>query len=189
MKSAYARIPTASILVSLSVIALTSACNSSQGSGMEDNLTEMAARQQIVDYMSRTIGILPKSISFKLESPTSPGARFGPGTVAPCDDNDHEATGPVNLALNYWVHGVRPSDFDDNLHNLVGAWKGWGWSATEEDSPGSTQGKAGTPDGYTLIIEDNHVGGYSITGVSPCFPRANTGTSTPQPASIEHPAQ
>lgn len=153
---------------------------------MQSDLTETVARKQMLDYMTRTLGVFPPGTSFRFESASTAGDFFR-GTPTPCDDNDHDATGPVDLALDYWIHGIRSSTFDEVLQSVISAWKSWGWSTAEENEPGYLRGKATTPDGYILRVDDNRRGGYSITSGSPCFPRANTGTATPQPPVIERP--
>lgn len=157
---------------------------------MDESLTETSARATIIDYMSRTLGTLPPGVSFRL-SPPKPefGGTFNPGTVAPCNDNDHDATGPVDLAINYWINGISSSAFDETLRSVLQVWRSWGWSTEENNEHGYLNAKARTPDGYTLIIDNNRVGGFSVTGASPCFPRKNAGTAIPQPEAIEHPTR
>lgn len=180
----------AAILVLLLCLALSvcASCTSTKGNDVNPSLTEETARVHLIDYFRETLTSLPKFVSLALE-PAAPGdaAKYNAGTAAPCDDKDKSGSGPVNLGLNYWVHGVAPAENAECFHKVVQIWRDWKWHIEEDSTSGFLRGRATSPENYSLTVIDNGFGGLSIIGSSPCFPRTAAGTSTPQPSTVPHP--
>lgn len=153
---------------------------------MDTSLTEAGTQARMFDYFTATLAALPAGISLAQAAPIPNLEDQEPGITVPCDDNDQTDTGPINLQVGFWVHGVPVGEEDVTFEAFVDAFTAQGWSPVR-DSSSLTIVRAYTPDGYALIAQLNPVGGLSLTGSSPCFPKANEGTTTPQPTAIPHP--
>lgn len=85
------------------------------------------------------------------------------------------------------MHGISNGQQDAALQALRSAFAGNGWQPRQDDAAGQKIIKASTPDGYALIANLNDVGGLSLTGSSPCFPRANADAKAVGSSTIAHP--
>lgn len=107
--------------------------------------------------------------------------------TVPCDDNDQTNTGPVNLQLDYWVHGIPEGDGIAYFESVSKAFADKGWSPQRDIRGGQRIVRGYTTNGYALIAHLNVNGELSLTSSSPCFPKTNDHSTTPQPSVIQHP--
>ncbi|WP_024802582.1 hypothetical protein [Nocardia sp. BMG51109] len=149
-------------------------------------LTEAAARQQVVAYLLDTLRQLPTEISLSWQNPQFPQTMFGDATVVPCIDDDTVPNRPYNLGANYWVIGVPADRGGEYLDLFEAVWKRLGWKPFRDNSdPDIPEVKAGTPDGYLLILTRNPRGSLAVGVSSPCFPQNHRG-GEPIPKTIAH---
>jgi hypothetical protein len=151
---------------------------------VDPNLTQAVVQRQITDYLTQVLGVLPAQLTLSQASPTPGKDPFDPNIAVPCDDNDQTATGPLNVQDSYWVHGMGDGQQQATLDAISAAFTEKGWTVTN-DNNGSIRGF--TPDGYALIADLNTVGELSLSGSTPCFPRANADAKAIGTSSIAHP--
>ncbi|ATL65865.1 hypothetical protein CRH09_06195 [Nocardia terpenica] len=154
---------------------------------VDAELTEAAARQQIVTYLTDTLRQLPAEVSLSWQNPQFPNTMFGDATVVPCIDDDTVPNRPYNVAANYWVTGVPDGKATDYFNLFFQAWEKLGWKPTrDEKDPDVPEMRAGTSDGYLLQLLKNPRGNMSVAASSPCFPHDKKG-GEPIPKTIPHP--
>ncbi len=171
------------------LFALLAACSTNNtGESGENSINKEIAQARTLEYFTVTLAGLPAHATLSLENPTPGSDPLYPGITVPCDDNDQTDTGPVNLQVGYWVHGIATGQEVSYFDMIAQVFNANGWSP-QLDVRGTQRNLRGyTRDGYALIAQLNIVGELSLTGSSPCFPKANDQTSTPQPSTIPHPA-
>ncbi|MFI5776264.1 hypothetical protein [Nocardia sp. NPDC051570] len=156
---------------------------------MNASLTEATARERINTYLLEALQALPPGAALS-HQPDNPGlGAFGDeaAITVPCEDSDVHTGGPEQVQIRYWVVGI-PAGRNAHYFEVVrDTWIGRGYRL--ESDVNSAWAPVRTPDGYGLVVRyvSAKEQSLSITAGSPCFPRANLGTTTPQPAELHRP--
>ncbi len=173
------------LIASLTLLAACSATN--PGASVQPSITKEAAQVRILEYFADTLTVLPAQATLSWESPTPGSDSLGPGITVPCNDNDQTDTGAVNLQLDYWIHGMPKGDGINYFESVSKVFADKGWSPQRDIRGPQRIVRGYTNDGYSLIAQLNVHGDLSLTGSSPCFPKANDHSTTPQPSTVPHP--
>lgn len=164
-------------------------CGLSKGPVTVDtNLTEDYAQGRLITLVTNTLGALPASTSLGVQNPTPGRGSFPADRTVPCDDSDQTSTGPVNLQFERWVQNTQPDQVNTDLDAVAAAWQAAGLTVDDTKAITLRVVKMRTGDGYAVIAQSNDKGYYSVSGSSPCFLKANAGTTSPVPRTISHPA-
>lgn len=147
-------------------------------------LTQAIVQAQVTQYFHQALGEVPAGLSLSYAAPIKNLQDLDPSATVPCDDNDQTATGPLNVQDGYWVHGIVDGQQQATLDRFGSAFSTLGWRVSN-DNNGTIRGV--TPDGYALIADLNTVGSMSLSGSTPCFPRANTVKGIAPVTAIPHP--
>lgn len=154
---------------------------------VESALTEAAARQRMVDFLTDTLRQLPSDVSLSWQHPEFSESVFGDATVAPCIDDDTIPNPPYNVAAKYWVIGVPAGKNSEYRDLFFRVWEGLGWRTIRDDHDREMpRVRAGTPDVYLLTLTQNPRGDLAVSVSSPCFPHDKRG-GEPIPYTIAHP--
>lgn len=137
---------------------------------MDKNLTNPKARQQVYEYLQRTLDALPRGASLAL-TPDVDRQAFSLGNESACSDSDNATAenSPVYFSASYWVNGVPNGKQKDYVSRMEKLWTSWGWTQQKKVDPEQTT--FDSPEGYSLgvINADNGPGGVSLFAKSPCF--------------------
>ncbi len=177
------------LLALAALLAVTTACSSTeQGASMDTSLTKGTAQARIFEHFTEVLATLPEQINLSTREPSPGMGEQDPGITVPCDDNDQMSTGPVNLQVSLWIHGI-PSGADNVAYfeMISRGFDSLGWSLQRDIRGPQRIVRGFTRDGYALVAQLNPVGGMSLSGSSPCFPRSNASASVPQPSTVPHP--
>lgn len=171
-----------------SIIVMLSACTSSTlGNSVDTSLTTQIAQTRVLEYFTETLAALPAQTTLSLQNSTAGKGQFYTGDTVPCDDSDQTDTGPLNLQLRYWVHGVPIGQQIAYFDLIVSVLDVQNWSPRRDIKGNDRIVRASTSDGYTIIAHLNSDDELSLGVSSPCFPRANDHSILSQPTMIAHP--
>jgi hypothetical protein len=178
------------LAVLAALLVLLAACGSTnKGATVETSLNTEIAQGRILEYFAQTLAALPPQASLSLNHPTpGPGGEFSLAYTVPCDDNDQTNTGPVNLQLRLWMHGIPKGQGDAYFEMISKEFAARGWSPKPGTAGPSRIVRGYTKDGYAVIAQLNAEGDINLAGSTPCFPKANDQSSVPPPTTVAHPA-
>lgn len=154
---------------------------------MDSTLTKDAAQRRIFEHFTMTLGGMPAELSLTTMAPHPGMGNQDPGFTVPCDDSDQSGGGPVNLQVSLWVKGVPEGQERRYFDMFSQAFEQNGWTLKRDDTGPLRITRGFTGDGYAVVARLNPVGGLSLTGSSPCFPKANDHSTAPQPSTVPHP--
>ena len=151
-------------------------------------LTTATALNNLVTYMTDTLGALNPATSLARANPVAGADSLSDGNNVPCNDNDQTGRGPVNFQFSLFVHDLPANGGPAALDAIEATWSAKGW-APQRDSRGSTQTiRAVARGGYALSAVLNNRGTVALSGSSPCYPYANADIKASAPRAIPHPA-
>ncbi|MBF6106211.1 hypothetical protein IU500_19430 [Nocardia terpenica] len=143
--------------------------------------------------MTDTLDTLPPGVKLtelpqQFPTDRSPQEIQARPTVA-CSNDLNDTTGPVKAQVVYYISGIPAGKESDYYRSVIKAWQDKKWNVTEPQR--SVEADAVTTDGYFLSVRHGGDQGFAddtvgLAGVSTCFPKSATGTTSPLPTEITH---